>query len=113
MATDEGTGKVVVRLEFDREWLENEARSYAMFQQEPSLPISTVDLRAALDTPPEEGERVTAHRALSKLEPPEYAEKDFGAGTSLLAAYRAGYFDAKRDALLELNSTTKDPEEGR
>lgn len=40
-----------------------------------------------------------------ELEPQEYAEKDFGKGTSLLAAYRAGYFDAKQEALSTLEDT--------
>jgi hypothetical protein len=40
---------ITLTLTFDRQHLEGIARSYAMLRQEPSLPISTNELRAALD----------------------------------------------------------------
>lgn len=47
MSTQESE-KVTVTLTFERQHLESIARQYAMLRQEPSLPISTADLRAAL-----------------------------------------------------------------
>lgn len=40
---------ITLTLTFDRQHLEGIARSHAMLRQEPRLPISTKDLRAALD----------------------------------------------------------------